>query len=281
MPLGAGKRFHGPCWDAYKSVSEIDLGPVGSSHDWTPERLETLRIAAGMSMRTFTVQIGVTESTYRRVLAGDASAFGPGVRHRVRQLAAVTRFDSKSPIDWSDPRALFCLRRHLGLGVGAIARELGCSDQQVSVWDRNGVPRRSVRTWGRLARLAARKRFDSATIVDDRLWTKRLSRRGDPALGPVKPCLGCGGRILGGSHPAVGIGDVPIHREAAWGLSRAAVAFGIALPSVGRVSLRKGQWSEARKPLAPEHEQKRLAALSESKWTLETLRLLGTVPIAR
>lgn len=271
-------HFHHPCWDAYRSTSGVKLGPVGSSHDWTAERIETLRIGAGMTLRAFAKELGVTESTYRRILAGDESAFGPGVSTRLRRFASVARFESKSPIDWSDPRALFCLRMHLRLRKGALARAIGTSDQQIAVWDRDGVPRRSVRTWGRLARLAAKQKFDASMVVDDRLWTPELLRE---AIERSSRSIYQWGAAAGWSYQAVqqwAAGTRPIHREAAWGLTRAAVEFGQPLPQEGVVGYRKGAWSRERRPLSPEHEAKRLAALAESKWTLDLLRQLGTMP---
>jgi hypothetical protein len=98
----------------------------------------TLQVAAqaGLSLRVYCTQIGVADSTDRRTLAGDEAAFGPGVRSRVRRPAAVTRFEPGGTIDWGGPRAFFWLRMLLGLGVGAMARAVGCSDQQIAIWDR-------------------------------------------------------------------------------------------------------------------------------------------------
>lgn len=270
-------HFHNPCWDAYRAVSGVDLGPVGSSDGWTPERLETLRIGSGMSRRAFCGQLGITEGTYARILAGDAAAFGPGVRNRVRRFAAVARFDSQSPIDWSDRRAVFCLRMHCGLKPSEFARLIGASVQQLPIWERGGVPVRSVRTWGRLAALARKRGFDASSVVDDRLWT----------TDHVKAAIKASGRsnrvwavAAGCSQQAIQqwrAGSRPIHREAAWKLSRAAQDLGVELPPPGLVGYRKGAWSVKRTP-SEEQESKRLEALREAKWDIETLRLLGTRP---
>src|SRR5207302_5982115 len=107
----------------------------------------------------------------------DAAAFGPGVQARVKQLAAKHKFESQSPIDWADPRAVFCLRMALGWKYNKLARAIGASVQQISLWERGGVPQRSVRTWGRLAKLAVANDFESMSIVDDRLWTQERVRQ--------------------------------------------------------------------------------------------------------
>ena len=51
-------------------------------------------------------------------------------------------------------RALFCLRMTLGWKCNKLASAIGASAQQIGPWERGGVPQRSVRTWGRLAKLA-------------------------------------------------------------------------------------------------------------------------------
>ena len=73
-------------------------------------------------------------------------------------------------------------------------------------------------------------------------------------------------------------GSRPIHREAAWKLTRAAWRFGVELPPAGMVGYRKGALTKERRPPAPEHEARRLARLKESKWTLDQLMVLGTMP---
>jgi DNA-binding XRE family transcriptional regulator len=147
-------HLHHPCFDTYRYTSGLELAAVGSSKDWPPERLERLRITLGWDVRRFTRALGVTEGTYHRILKKDASAFGPGVQAHVRQLAAKHKFESQSLIDWSDRRALFCLRMTLSWKYNKLARAIGASVQQISLWERGGVPERSVRTWGRLAKLA-------------------------------------------------------------------------------------------------------------------------------
>ena len=44
------------------------------------------------------------------------------------------------------------------------------------------------------------------------------------------------------------------------------------------VGYRKGAWSKERRPLAPADEARRLERLKESKWTLDQLMVLGTMP---
>ena len=87
----------------------------------------------------------MTEGTYNRILKKDAAACGPGVQARVRQLAAKHKFESQSLIDWSDPRALFSPRMALGWKYNKLARAIGSSVQQISLWERgNRSP--SIRT---------------------------------------------------------------------------------------------------------------------------------------
>jgi hypothetical protein len=140
------------------------------------------------------------------------------------------------------------------------------------------VPPRSVRTWGRLAKFAAANRFESSNIVDDRLWTRKR-------LGKAIELSGRSNRewsvAAGCSTQAIqqwAAGTRPIHREAAWKLTRAAWRFGVELPPVGIVGYRKGTWSKERRPHAPEDEARRLERLKEAKWTLDQLTALGTMP---
>jgi transcriptional regulator with XRE-family HTH domain len=271
-------HLHHSCFDAYRYTSGLDLAAVGSSKDWPPDRLERLRITLGWDLRRFSHALGVTEGTYHRILKNDAAAFGPGVQARVKQLAAKHRFESQSPIEWSDSRALFCLRMTLGWKHNKLARAIGASAQQIGPWERGGVPKRSVRTWGRLAKLAAANKFESSNIVDDRLWTRKR----------LQHAIGESGRsnrdwsiAAGCSTQAIqqwATGSRPIHREAAWKLTRAAWRFGVQLPPVGTVGYRKGAWSKERRPIAPEDEARRLERLKEAKWTLDQLMVLGTMP---
>jgi hypothetical protein len=130
----------------------------------------------GWDGRRFTRALGVTGGTFHRVLKNDASAFGPRVQARVKQLAARHNFESQSHIDWLDRRALFYLRMTLSWICDKVARAIGASAQQVGPWERGGVPKRSVRTWGRLAKLAAVNKFSASDILDDRLWTRHCLR---------------------------------------------------------------------------------------------------------
>ena len=166
-------HMHHPCFDSYRYTSGLELAAVGSSKEWPPERLEQLRITLGWDLRRFCLALGVTEGTYHRILKKDASVFGPGVQAKVKQLSAKHKFESQSVIDWSDPRALFCLRMTLDWKFNKLARAIGASSQQLGPWERAGVPQRSVRTWGRLAKLAKANNFESSNILDDHLWTRR------------------------------------------------------------------------------------------------------------
>jgi transcriptional regulator with XRE-family HTH domain len=271
-------HLHHACFDAYRYTSGLDLAAVGSSKDWPPERIEKLRITLGWDRRRFSHALGVTEGTYHRILNNDASVFGPGVQARVKRLAAQHKFESQSPIDWSDRRSLFWLRMTLGWKFNKLARAIGASEQQIGPWERGGVPQRSVRTWGRLARLAAANDFEASAIVDDRLWTGRRLRK---AIGESGRSNHEWAVTAGCSTQAIqqwAAGTRPIHREAAWKLTRAAWRFGVELPPIGMVGYRKGTWSKEHQPLAPEHEARRLEWLKEARWTLDQLMELGTMP---
>jgi transcriptional regulator with XRE-family HTH domain len=270
--------MHHRCFDAYRYTSGLDLAAVGSSRDWPPERLERLRITLGWDLRRFSRALSVTEGTYHRILKNDASAFGPGVRARVKQLAARHNFESQSHIDWSDQRALFCLRMTLGWKFNKLARAIGASDQQIGPWERGGVPKRSVRTWGRLAKLAAVNDFEAADVVDDRLWSRDHLRGAISVSGRSNRDWAVAAACSTQAIQQWARGKRPIHREAAWKLTRAASRYGVKLPPVGMVGYRKGTWSKDHQPLAPEHEARRVARLKESRWTLDQLMVLGTLP---
>ena len=271
-------HLHHACFDSYRYISGLELAAVGSSKDWPPERLERLRITLGWDLRRFCLALGVTEGTYHRILKKDASAFGPGVQARVKQLSAKHKFESQSVIDWSDSRALFCLRMTLAWKCNKLARAIGASAQQIGLWERGGVPQRSVRTWGRLAKLAGANRFESTNIVDDRLWTQKRLQSAIEQSGRSNRewsvAAGCSTQAIqqwaGGARP--------IHREAAWKLTCASWRFGVELPPVGTVGYRKGAWSKEHMPLAPQHEAHRLERLKEAKWTLDQISALGTMP---
>ena len=219
----------------------------------------------------------MTEGTYHRILKKDASAFGPGVQARLKKLAAIHKFESQSPIDWSDNRAPFCLRMTLGWKYNKLACALGASDQQIGLWERGGVPQRSVRTWGRLAKLATANNFTASDIVDDRLWTSRRLQHAIEQSGRSKRewavAASCSTQAIQQWLAATR----PIHREAAWKLTRAGLRFGVELPPIGLVGYRKGALSKDRRPAAPEDEARRLERLRESKWTLDQLMVLGTM----
>jgi transcriptional regulator with XRE-family HTH domain len=271
-------HLHHPCFDTYRYTSGLELAAVGPSKDWPPERLERLRITLGWDLRRSARAFGVTEGTYHRILKKDASAFGPGVQARVKQLAATHKFESLSPIDWSDSRALFCLRMTLGWKCNKLARAIGASAQQIGPWEQGGVPQRSVRTWGRLAKVAGANNFKSSNIVDDRLWSRKRPRTAIEQSGQSNRESAVAARCSTQAIQQWAAGTRPIHREASWKLTRAAWGFGVELPPVDMVGYRKGAWTKVRQPIAPEHEARLLERLKESKWTLDQVMALGTMP---
>jgi len=273
-------RFHHPCWAAYRSLSGIEAGAVGMGGDWTPERVETLRLHTGQTVRAFALALGVTENNYRRLLSGDTTVLGPGVLARVKSVAMNSRFERTDPVDWTEGRAVFCLRMEQGWSLGELAREIGASTQQVQLWQWQGVPVRSVRTHGRLSQVARRVRFDAGMVVDHYLWTHEYLTDLFTAHTAKHSAQdwALAGRTEQGTFRQWLRGTRKIVPESAWHLTQAALRLGLPLPAKGLVPLRKCAWSVERKMPAPEDETRRLEALREAKWTLENVRQLGTVP---
>jgi transcriptional regulator with XRE-family HTH domain len=274
-------RFHHRCWPAYKSLSGVAAGAVGLGGDWDPPRLERLRLHAGMDVEAFARHLGASADSYRNVMAGDASALGPGLLSRAKALAVQVRFEQDHVIDWTRGEAVFCLRMAQGWSLREMARQVGCSAQQLQVWQWRGVQARSVRTHGRLTALARQHGFDAGMVLAHRLWTReyfvRLVEENKDRLTYRSWSLAS----RGASRQAVlqwANGSRKITPESAWHLTQAALRLGLPLPPAGMVPLRKGAWSEERKPPSPEGEARRLEALREAKWTLESLGRLGTVP---
>ena len=274
-------RFHHGCWSAYRALSGVEAGAVGVGGDWPPERVERLRIHAGMTVDNFARHVGASADTLRRILAGDERALGPGILARVKSLVVETRFERADHVDWTRPEAAFCFRMERGWSLGEMAREVGCSAQQLQKWQWEGVPARSVRTHGRLTALARRHGFDAGMVLEHRLWTHDYVAR---LVGENKHrfTYQTWAKASGGaSRQAVlqwANGSRKIVPESAGHLTQAAVRLGLSLPPIGLVPLRKGAWAEEHRPLSPGDEVKRLERLRESKWTLDTLARLGTVP---
>ncbi len=125
----------------------------------------------------------------------------------MKRLAATHKFESQSHIDWSDRRALFCLRMALGWKYNKLARAIGASEQQLGPWERAGVPQRSVRTWGRLAKLAVANDFDQSSILDDRLWTRERLQAAMKRSRQEQARVGRCCRLLDPGDPAMGSRD--------------------------------------------------------------------------
>lgn len=273
-------RFHHRCWPTYLALSGLQARPVGVAGDWPPERLERLRLHNGMDVRTFAARLGVTEHTLRRILCGDSTALGPGVEGQIKHLAVQSRFERSDPVDWTQGEAVFCFRMERGWNLSAMAIEVGCSAQQLQLWQWSGVPERSVRTHGRLSTLARKYGFDAGMILPHRLWTHEFLREVMDHHGERYPvsAWALAGRVNQGTLRQWLRGERNIVPESAWHLTRAAITLGLPLPPEGLVPLRKGAWAESGCRLTVEQLERRKRAQQEARWSLDTLRLLGTLP---
>lgn len=273
-------RFHHDCWPTYRSLSGIESGAVGHGGEWTPQRIELLRIHCGATVRDFATRLGLTPDNLNRLMGGDVTLLTHGTLARIKTAAIESRYERTDHVDWSNGVAVFCLRMSQHWSLSDLAREIGTSAQQCQVWQWSGVPERSVRTHGRLTAAARRAGFDEGMVVPHRLWTRDYLREVfEPrrATLPASVWAARAGVAVGTFHQWLR-GSRPIVPESAWYLTQAAARLDVPLPPEGLVELRKGAWSQRRQPRSPEHEAKRLAALAESKWTLDTVRALGTAP---
>jgi len=103
----------------------------------------------------------------------------------------------------------------LGWKYNKLARAIGASEQQLGPWERAGVPQRSVRTWGRLAKLAMANNFDSSNILDDRLWTRERLEAAIQQSGRSKRQWAVAASCSTQAIQQWLAGKRPIHREAA------------------------------------------------------------------
>ena len=268
-------RFHRQCWDAYRALAPVELGAVGTGTTWTIQSVEELRVRSGKTVERFAPEIGLSADSYRLLMRGRDDLLTIGTITRLNSLAIRLRA-AQSRIDWSDSRALFNLRMHLGLSQGRLAKQIDASSQQVTLWDKQGVPKRSIRTWGRLSALAERSGFDAGMILDDYLWTRELIQEAVEASGRSRLAWATAGRCSRQSIQQWLAGTRPILRPAAWHLTRAAIALGVELPAKG--SCGYNRYPATRKRLSDADEAKRLAALKEARWTIAQLIELGTAP---
>ncbi len=172
-------HFHHRCWPVYRSLSGIEGAEAAALYrEWRPERIESLRLHAGLTLVQLAGRLHVQVERLVQVLRG-SRRLGRKPLARLRSLAVDARFERTEEagvIDWSDRRAVFCMCARLRWTGGDLARRLGVKDDTVTAWWDRGVPRTSVRFRSALTRLAREHHFDAGMLVDDRLWTPELLR---------------------------------------------------------------------------------------------------------
>lgn len=263
-------RFHIRCWDIYRNVSGCD--PEAFAREWTPQRIELLRLCAGLSLQEMAREIRIS---YGRLLnlMDDAEPVNYLISQKLKTIAIRCKFENSSRIDWSNPEAIFCLRMSQRWTESELSKQVGCKLLRITSWQRSGIPVKSNKAWARLNAVADRVGFDNGDVVSHRMWTKEYLQKSIADSG--KPdsrwqrIIGCSAATFFGWKT----GRRAISRAAAWKLTRAATSLGLPLPP-------RGVWKEKlRKSRADMAEQLRIARATNGRlWTIEKLRLLGTMP---
>lgn len=259
-------RFHVHCLDTYRNVSGCD--PETFSKEWTPERIEMLRMSSGLTMAELSKLMRISYSRFRSIMDG-AEPITYTVSQYLKTIAIKFGFERSTGIDWSDPDAVFCLRMSQRWTERKMAEQVGCKLLRICSWQRSGVPARAVKAWAKLNTVANRVGFDGGEIIRHRMWTKEYLQK--LVIDSGKPdvrwhrVVGCSAASFYGWKS----GRRGINRAAAWRLTRAAVSFGLPLPPEGdykeKVSARRGRTAEKLKSI-------------RGVWTIEMLRVLGTKP---
>jgi hypothetical protein len=255
-------HFHNRCWPVYQAVSDLR---TPTPTPWTPPRVEELRIAGGFSQEEFAGRIQCKIDRLRRFLHGDETALGVSHLRLLHGLARQLKFQVENQLDWSDPRAFFCLQRHVRWSALDFGKNMGFSQTAVKSWIDNGVPRSRPNTWMKLSRLAAKTGFDSGTIVDDRCWTPELLAKAIEESGQTIVTWCALSRLTDMGIRNYRKGKAPITRAGAWGLTRAAALLKVTLPPVGRVPY-------SRPPQARHRPLKR-----RRRWSPEMIAKMGTM----
>lgn len=273
-------KFHHNCWQAYKSLSGIEKGPVGIGDDWPPHRIELLRMNAGLTEAQFYGKLKIAHDKYKGIMEGNVSLTYE-ILKEIKSLAVLSKFEQDKEIDWSDRRAFFSLRKFLGWSCRKLAAELGCSNQQMRIWDRKGIPKKSVRTRARLSRLAKKHGFDAGNVVDDRIWDHAYLQKIFKESGKTELEWSMAGKCSQASFSGWKSGRRRIYRDPAWHLTRAASMFGMELPSKGDVM--PSEWLK-RKDFPPELQNlkielaRRRIRKKRRVWSIEEMMMLGTIP---
>lgn len=255
-------HFHHSCWPAFAAL--VDWAQPDKT-DWTPQKVEELRIRLGANVSEFCRKLHMSPSRLRRYLGGDETALGPSHLRLLRSLSRQAHFD-RAAIDWTDNRAVFCLMRYMNVSIIDLARQLKGSQTAIKGWLEQGVPRSRPNTWMKLDRLAQQHGFDAGMIVDDRNWTAALL---DSAMDAAGVSISRWATLAGLSEVAVRgyrAGRLDITRVAAWRLTRAAIQLGAPLPPAGLVAY-----------VRPE-QHRHIPKERKKRWTPEMVALLGTMP---
>jgi transcriptional regulator with XRE-family HTH domain len=268
-------RFHHTCWPVYRGLSGIEGRELKALYrEWTPQRVEALRLHAGLNLTQLAAKLGIGKERLTRYLSGQLPRLGQKAVARLRGLAVDTRFERQEQggglIDWDDRRAVFSLCMHCGWTAGELARRLGVRDGTVTAWWDRGCPRQSVRHWNALNQLAREHHFDAGMLVDDRLWTPELARAAVEQSGLTQAAFAAAaGCFVSLIRDAV-LGRRRVNRAMAYSLTRAAARLNLPLPLVGRIEpLRR----------APRPFPGGLKGPQGGRvWRPEELALLGTVP---
>lgn len=260
-------RFHRECWPVYRNVSGVELTPKGVTFEWTPILLEKLRMHCGLTVALFAKRLKIGPQHYQGIMES-RFPINADLVNNIRHVAALNRFHADTAVDWSDRRALFCLRMHLGLSWEGFASKAGVAPRSVLRWCADGIPPTSLRAWSRFAKLAQNSKFDRGMVVDDRLWTPEYLRIAVEQSGEsMRAWDRLAGYKEGGSVQRFVRGGSKILRSSAWRLTRAAAAMGIELPPPGvfapEVLLGSGS-----RPATNSHNFRH--------WTAEEIALLGT-----
>jgi hypothetical protein len=266
-------RFHHACWRIYRGCSGIEGRELDALYrEWSPQRVETLRLHAGLNTKEMASKLHVPTDTLIAFLSGQGT-LGQRPFSRLRQLAIDTKFErqEEGAIDWSDRRACFCLCMHCGWNARELAARLGVRYSTVTAWWDKGVPKQSVRHWNQLNALARQYKFDASMLFDDHLWTPEF----------LQDAIAQSGRSqaewarAGGSHSSFFLrtgltGVTRMNRRVAYHLTKAAIRLNASLPPKACI----GPLRRTPRPFPYGLKGPQGARI----WKEEELALLGTMP---
>jgi hypothetical protein len=266
-------RFHHECWPIYRACSGIEGTELDAFYrEWSPQRVETLRLHAGLNVGEMAARLHVPKARLIDFLS-DSATLSRSSLSRLRQLAVDTKFERQEAgaIDWSDRRACFCLCMHCDWRARDLAQHLGVLYSTISSWCDRGVSKQSVHHWSKLDALARKHKFDASMLIDDHLWTKEFLEQVMRQSGHSKADWV---RASGSASPfflrAALHGVARMNRRFAYCLTRAAIRLNLPLPPKGHIGI-------LRRPPRPFPGGYR-GPQGARIWKLEELALLGTMP---